>query len=145
MNEPSNENERASLGLFLDLEGECVSADSGNGLPREPTALPVDNGQVVRVRRPFKDVLFCLELLQLHRQPPLVNLSFGKDAEMARQSKFVADCDKPFGRVPLVPFHGVPIVHRELMVEVMVTLSERHKRCDKVVSWRVLVIECAFT
>ena len=29
------------------------------------------------------------------------------------------------------------------MMEVMVTLAERHKRRNQMVSWRVLVIECA--
>ena len=64
--------------------------------------------------------------------------------EMTRESKLVANRDEPFCRVPLVPLHGVPIVHRELMMEVVVTLPKRHKCCDKVVSWCMLVIECAF-
>jgi len=118
--------------------------DSSDEKPREPTALPVDDGQVVRVRGPFKRILPGLELLQLHRQPPLVNLLFGEDAEMARQSKFIANRDKPFGRVPLVPFHSVPVIHWELMMEVMVTLPERHKRRNQVVSWRVFIIERTF-
>jgi len=63
---------------------------------------------------------------------------------MARKSKFVANRNEPFGGVPLVPFRGVPVVHRELMMKVVVPLSEGHKRRDKVVSWRVLIIECAF-
>ena len=89
--------------------------------------------------------MFGLEPLQLHCQPALVDLSLREDAEMARKSELVANCDEPFGRVPLVPFHGVPIVHRELMMKVVVPLSEGHKRRDKMVPWRVLVIECAFT
>jgi hypothetical protein len=64
--------------------------------------------------------------------------------EMARQPKFIANRDKPFSWVPLVPFHGVPVVHWELVVEVMVTLPERHKCRNQMVSWRVLIIECAF-
>jgi len=63
---------------------------------------------------------------------------------MTRESKLVANRDEPFGWVPLVPFHSVPIIHRELMVKVMIPLPERHERCDEMVSWRVLIIECAF-
>lgn len=63
---------------------------------------------------------------------------------MARKSKLVANRDEPLGWVPLVPLHSVPIVHRELMVEVMISLPERHERCDEMVSWRVFIIECAF-
>ena len=63
---------------------------------------------------------------------------------MARKSKPVANRDKPLCRVPVVPFYTVPIVYWELMVEVMVTLPERHKCRGYVVSWRVLIIERAF-
>ena len=62
-----------------------VSADDGAGLPWELTTLPINHRQVVRVHRPFKHLLLRLESLQLHRQPPLVNLAFGKDTEMARK------------------------------------------------------------
>ena len=63
---------------------------------------------------------------------------------MAREPKFVANCDKPFGRVPLIPFRSVPVVHRKLVMEIMVSLPECHKRCNEMIFWRVLVIECAF-
>jgi len=63
---------------------------------------------------------------------------------MACESKPIANCDEPFGRVPLVPFRGVSVVHRELMMKVVVSLSESHKRCEEMVSRRVLVIERAF-
>ena len=118
--------------------------DNNHGEPREPTTLPIDDGQVIRVHRPFEGILFGLELLQLHRQPPLVDLSFGKDTEMARQPELIANRDKPFGRVPLVPFRSIPVVHWELMVEVMVTLPERHKRSNQMVSRRVSIIKCTF-
>ena len=64
---------------------------------------------------------------------------------MTRESKLVANRDEPLGGVPLVPFHRVPIIHRELMVKVVVTLPERHECRDEMVFWRVLIIECAFS
>jgi len=118
--------------------------DSSDRWLRGPTALPVNNGQVVRVHRPFELVLFGLELLQLHRQNALVDLSFGEDTEMARESKLVAKCDEPFGWVPLIPFHSVPVVHRELVMKVVVPLPKGHERSDEMVSGSVLVVECAF-
>lgn len=63
---------------------------------------------------------------------------------MACESKLVAHRDEPFGRVPLIPFRSVPVVHWELMMEVVVSLPKCHKCCDEVVPWRVLIIECAF-
>jgi hypothetical protein len=62
---------------------------------------------------------------------------------VAGEPESVADRDKPLGRIPLVPFHSVPIVHRKLMVEIMVSLSQRHKRRKEVILRRVLIIECA--
>ena len=64
---------------------------------------------------------------------------------MTREPEPITDRDEPFRRVPLVPFRSVPIIHRELMMEVVVALPKGHKRRDEVVSWRVLIIECAFT
>ena len=108
----------------------------------EPTTLPINHGQVIRVRRPFEFILFSLEFLELHRQPPFVYLSLWEDAEMARQSKFVANRNKPLGWVPLVPLGSVPVIHRKLMVEIMISLPERHKGRQKMVPRCVLIIEC---
>ena len=127
----------------LGLIEETSVIDNSDNYPRGPTTLPVDNGQVVRVHRPFQPILFGLELLQLHRQPALVNLSFGEDTEMTRKPKPVTNRNEPLGWVPLVPFRSVPVVHRKLMMEVVVSLSECHKRCDEMVSRRVLIIEGA--
>src|ERR1700753_1775183 len=120
-----------------------IQAESSDGSHWEPTTLPINPRRVVRVRRPFEPILPGLQFLQLHRQPALVDLSFGEDTEMARKSKVVANGDEPLGWVPLVPFHSIPIVHRKLMMEIMVSLPERHKRRKEMVPWRVLVIEGA--
>lgn len=63
---------------------------------------------------------------------------------MACESKFVANRNEPLGWVPLVPFHSVPVIHRKLMMEIMVSLPQRHNRGEKMVPWRVLIVECAF-
>ena len=62
---------------------------------------------------------------------------------MTRKPKPVTNRNEPLGWVPLVPFRSVPVVHRKLMMEVVVSLSECHKRCDEMVSRRVLIIEGA--
>ena len=111
---------------------------------REPTTLPINHGQVVRVHRPIEPILYRLDFLQLHRQPTLVDLSFGEDAEVGREPEVFAEGDEPFGWIPLVPFRSVPVVHRKLVMEVMVPLPEGHKSRNEVVPRGVLIVECAF-
>jgi hypothetical protein len=63
------------------------------------------------------------------------------DLQMACKSEFVAYPDKPLGRIVLVPFDGITIVHRELMVEVVVAFANGGKGSDDVVARSVFVIE----
>ena len=60
---------------------------------------------------------------------------------MACQSNILTDPDEPLGRVILIPFDSVPVVHRELMVEVMVSLANGNKSGDDVITGCVLIIE----
>ena len=47
--------------------------------------------------------------------------------EVRCEAELAAHPDEPFGRVVLVPLDGVAEVHRELVVEIVVTLANRHK------------------
>lgn len=60
---------------------------------------------------------------------------------MRRQAEFEADPDEPLGGVILVPLNGVTIVAGELVVEIVVPLTNGDKRGDEMVLGRVLVIE----
>ena len=53
------------------------------------------------------------------------------------------DGDEPFRRVVLVPLDCVPVVHRELVVEVVVTLADGDESGDKVIFWSVFVVKRA--
>ena len=64
---------------------------------------------------------------------------------MACQSNGLTDPDEPFGRVVLVPLDGVPVIHRELVMEVVVTLANGNQSSDDVVTGSVLVIERRFS
>ena len=44
-----------------------------------------------------------------------------------------------------MPFDGIPVVHRELMVEIMITLSDGDKSSDHMIAGCVLVIKRGFT
>ena len=64
---------------------------------------------------------------------------------MTGESEQGADVDEPFGRVILIPFDGVSVIHGELVVEVVVTLADGDKSSDEMVSWSVLVVERSLT
>lgn len=60
---------------------------------------------------------------------------------MAGKSDRLGNPNEPFGRIVLIPLDGVTIIHRELMVEVVVTFANSGKSSDNVVAGSVLVIE----
>lgn len=49
--------------------------------------------------------------------------------------------NKPFRWIELVPLDGIPIIHRELVVEVVVAFAQCKKRRDKMVAWSMFVIK----
>ena len=61
------------------------------------------------------------------------------------QTKFLHRPDKPFGRIILVPFNGVPVIHRELVVKIMITLSNGDEGSDHMIAGSVLVIKRSLT
>jgi len=61
--------------------------------------------------------------------------------EMARKSNFLHRPDKPLGRIILIPLDGISVVHGELMMEIVVSFTNRHQSSGKVVAGRVLVIK----
>ena len=63
------------------------------------------------------------------------------DLQLVSQTKLLHGPDEPLGRVVLVPFDSVSVVHRELVVEIVITLSDGDKGGDHVIAGCVLVIE----
>jgi hypothetical protein len=64
---------------------------------------------------------------------------------MTGQAQPFADRNKPLRRVILVPFDRIAIIHRELMVEVVVPFTNRHKSRNKVIARCMLIVERRFT
>ena len=60
---------------------------------------------------------------------------------MAGKSDRLANPNEPFGRIILIPFNGVTVVHRELMVEVVVSFAVCDEGGDPVVAGSVFVVE----
>ena len=60
---------------------------------------------------------------------------------MVCETSHTAEGDEPFGRIVLVPQEGVAVVHWELMVEVVVSLTHRDDCRDKVVAGCMYIVE----
>ena len=67
------------------------------------------------------------------------------DLQLVGQTDLLHSPDEPFGRIILVPFNGIPVVHRELVVEIVVTLSDGDKGSYHMISGCMLVIEWSLT
>lgn len=63
------------------------------------------------------------------------------DLQLGGQTKFLHSPDEPLGRVVLVPFDGVSVVHGELVVEIVITLSDGDKGSDHMVAGCMFIIE----
>lgn len=61
--------------------------------------------------------------------------------EMGSKTDLLTGPDKPLGRIILVPLDRIPVVHGELVVEVVITFTNRDKRSEHMVTRRMLVIE----
>ena len=64
---------------------------------------------------------------------------------MTSKSKLLANPNEPLGRVVLVPFDGISVVHWELMMEIVITFTDGYQCCSEMVSGRVLIIKRSFT
>ena len=94
---------------------------------------------------PRDTILHFPELLQLHRKLALPNLIIREGLKMACQTDRLHDPDEPLGGVILVPFDRVAVIHGELVVEVVITFTNRDESSDHVVTRSVLVIEWRVT
>jgi hypothetical protein len=64
---------------------------------------------------------------------------------VAGEAQQLTNRNEPFRGVILIPFNRIAIVHRELVVEIVVTFANRHKRRHQVVSRSMLIIKRRFT
>jgi hypothetical protein len=109
------------------------------------TAIPRDDGQIIRRSGPLHFISLFLEFLELHCQLTLADFVIREGLEMRSKADPKHGSDEPFGWVILVPFDGVTVVHWELMMEVMVSLADGNESGENVIARGVLVIERGFT
>ena len=105
------------------------------------TALPTDNREMVRVGGPFEIHGLLVELLKFHCELTFLDLVLRENLEVRSKANELHGCDEPLGGIILVPFDGVAVVHGELVVEVVVTLSNGDKGSEHMIARSVLVVE----
>ena len=67
------------------------------------------------------------------------------DLQLVGQAELLHSPDEPFGGIVLIPFDSISVVHRELVMEVVITLSDGDEGGDHMIARCVLVIERSFT
>ena len=143
VDEASNNNKRTLRGLILDcgrVESICSTRNE-----RRPTALPAYDRQFLKIWGPLQILLCLTKPLELHGKLTLLHFIFREDFQVTSKAELVADGNEPLGRIILIPPDSVTVVHGELVVEVMVTLSDGDKCGDEVIPGSVFVIERSFT
>lgn len=100
---------------------------------------------MVRAGRPIETHRLLVELLEFHCKLTLFDFVLREDLKVRSKAKELHACDEPLGGVILVPLDGVAVVHWELVMEIVVTLSEGDKRGEDVIARSVLIVEGSLT
>lgn len=113
------------------------AAIAGLGL----VGVPVDDGQLLERGAPVEGLALLVELLLELLEAALLDLVLLELLEVVGEAELLAGPDDPLGGVVLVPLDGVAVVRGELVVEVVVALTEGDEGSEDVVAGRVAVIE----
>ena len=96
---------------------------------------------MVRTSRPIETHRRFVELLEFHCELTFLDFVLREDLEVRSKADELHGCDEPLGGVILIPLDSIAIVHWELVMEVMVTLSEGDKRGENVIAGSMLIVE----
>jgi len=103
--------------------------------------IPLHDGKLLKRNTPVELGALLVELLLLLLETALLNLVGTELLEVVGETHLFPHPDRPLGRVVLVPLDSVAVVGGELVVEVVVALTESDKSSDDVVTRRVAVVE----
>ena len=132
--------ESLATGVISDEIANIVNdaSDSNPGLAIDlglgDVVVPADNGEVLKRNTPVKSGALLVKLLLELLESALLNLVLGEGFEVVREAKLLHGPDEPLGGVILPPLNGVAEIARELVVEVVVTLTKGDEGGDDVIS-----------
>jgi len=137
---------RLSAGVLLDERGHVVD-DAGDQDERAAIAalllevVELHHGQLLERHAPVEGGALAVDLLLELLDAALLDLVGTELLQVVGKAELLPGPDAPLGRVVLEPLDGIAVVAGELVVEVVVALSEGDERRDDVVAGRVAVVE----
>lgn len=127
------------VGHVVDNTGNSNEALAILGLSN--VIIPVNNGELLKRYTPIKLRSLLVELLLDLLETALLNLVLSELLEVRGEAELLPCPDSPLGRVILPPLNSVAVVRRELVVEVVVSLTKSDESSDDVISGRVAVVK----
>lgn len=132
--------------VLLDEVGHIVddtsnSDEAASVLDLLDVIVPLDNGELIERRTPVELSALLVELLLELLDTALLDFVGAELLEIIGKAELAPEPDAPLGRVILEPLDSVTVVRGELVVEVVVSLSESDEGSNDVVPGAVAVIE----
>ena len=133
-------------GVVVDEVGDIVNNTSDSNqatavLSLVHVVVPLHDGKLLKRNTPVKLGALLVKLLLLLLETTLLDLVGAELLEVVGETHLLPHPDGPLGGVILVPLNSVAVVGGELVVEVVVALTESDKSSDDVVTRAVAVIE----
>jgi hypothetical protein len=111
---------------------------------KELTRIPTNDWKLAGCNGPCQRILDLLQLFELHRQSSFFDFVARKFLQVASETDVLARANEPFRWVILIPSERIPIVHRKLVMEIMISLAHGQESGDQMVTRRMLVIVRCF-
>jgi len=103
--------------------------------------VPLHDGELLQGGTPVQLGALLVNLLLQLLDAALLDFVGTELLQVIGETQLLPGPDGPLGRVILVPLDGIAVVGGELVVEVVVSLTESDKGSDNVVTGRVAVVE----
>jgi len=107
--------------------------------------IPLHDRELVKRNAPVELGALLVEFLLLLLNATFLDLVRLELLQVKGETELLPNPDGPFGGVILVPFDGIAVIRRELVVEVVITLTESDKCSDDMVARRVAVVKWLVT
>ena len=103
--------------------------------------IPFNDGELVQRDAPVEPGALLIELLLLLLYPAFLDFVLLELLQVEGEAHLLPAPDAPFGWIILVPFNGIAIIGRELMMEVMVAFAKGDESSDHMVTRAVAIVE----
>lgn len=136
--------------VLVDEVGDVVNNTSNSNKAAAVLSLlnvvvPLNDGQLLKGNTPVELLTLLVDLLLELLDTALLDFVGTELLQVGGKAKLGPQPDRPLGGIILVPLDGIPVVGRELVVKVVVALTEGDESGDDMITRRVAVIERLIT